>query len=902
MTLWSRSRLWLRATLWRSRMESEMDAELGFHVEAYAEDLIRSGVPCEEAMRRARLEFGGAEQVKEECREARGVVFLESLIEDIRYALRMMRRSPGFTAVAVLPLALGIGANTAIFSLINTLMLRRLPVRDPGQLVELLSQYPGEPRTNCCGGKVYAHIRDYNHVFSGIIGTAASGFKVRAEGLEPETVTGNYVVGDFFPVLGVKPAIGRLIGPEDDHMGSANSAVAVVSWSYWKNRFDLHPAILGKQILVEDVPLTIVGVTPRAFSGLQTGLKPDIWIPLAEEPMIAHPSRLASGGLGLALMGRLKPDVSIEQARAEMSVLNQWRVAEISKTNKDPLWRQARLEVAPAAAGFSLLRNQFMNPLVVLMAVVGLLLLIACSNLASMLLARAASRQREMAVRVSLGAGRFRLVRQALTESLLLSAASSLLGVFLAYFGADALVRIMASGRRIVGLPSGIELQVQLDSHVLLFTAGVALLTGVLFGLAPAWNALASAPALSLRGIRGTGETRFRRLFGSLVVAQVALSVVLLSAAGLFIRHLSNLEHLDLGFHRDHVLLVKLDPEHSGYEGERLYRAYKELLGRFEAIPGVRSATFSGTTPISGGGAASFVKVEGHPENPEDRRYVSVNWIGPKYFDTLGTPLLAGRDFNFQDQRGPRVAIINQAMARYFFGNESPIGKHFTIDRDWKGFGDDMPFEIVGVVGDAKYYEIREATHRTIYLNSFQDGNVSSQFALRTNVGPTAVGPEVRRTVSGVLQTVSVERLITLDDQVDASIVPERAIAALSGLLGALGAALAAIGLYGLLAYAVARRINEIGIRMALGASRGDVRRMVLGDALGMVSAGLVIGAPVALWGKSFVASLIEDLPVESVVPIVFGAVAMIAVALFAAYVPARRAARVDPIVALRYD
>ena len=278
--------MWLRATLWRSRMESEMDAELRFHVKAYAEDLIHSGVPCEEALRRARLEFGGAEQVKEECREARGVVLLESLMQDIRYALRMMRRSPGFTAVAVLSLALGLGANTAIFSLINTVMLRRLPVRDPGQLVELLSQYPGEPRTNCCGGKVYEHIRDYNHVFSGLIGAAASGFKVRAEGLEPDTVSGNYVVGDFFPVLGLKPGIGRLIGPEDDHVGSANSAVAVVSWSYWKNRFDLDPGILGKQILVEDVPLTIVGATPRAFSGLQIGFKPDIWIPVAEEPMI----------------------------------------------------------------------------------------------------------------------------------------------------------------------------------------------------------------------------------------------------------------------------------------------------------------------------------------------------------------------------------------------------------------------------------------------------------------------------------------------------------------------------------------------------------------------------------------------------------------------------------------
>jgi putative ABC transport system permease protein len=808
---------------------------------------------------------------------------LEQLWRDVRYALRLMRRSPGFTAVAVLSLALGIGANTAIFSLMYTVMLRLLPVEHPEQLVELLHRLPREGhRGNSFTWQAYQDLRDNNHVLAALIAASPSSFYLRGAGLELEKVDGEYVDGNFFPVLGMRAAIGRLIGPEDDQ-------AAVVSWSYWNSRFHADPGVLGKRIFVTDVAVAIVGVAPRGFVGWQLGRQQDIWMPIAMK-------RATARDISVQLVGRLKPDVSLEQAHAELAVMDRRIVLEQAKTSTNPFTREVVLDLEPAGAGLtSPLREQYAKPLMVMMSVVALLLLIACINVASLLLARGAAREREMALRVSLGAGRIRLLRQVLTESVLLSAAGSLLGIILAYFGTSVLARIITSG------PQRIELQARPEAAVLWFTAGVGLVTGLLFGLAPALHASSSAPVSSLRAAGRSGETMFGRLFGkSLVVTQVALSVVLLSAAGLFVRYLSNLENLDLGFHRDHVLLVTLDPARSGYSGERLSRAYQELMGRLEGIPGVRSATLSAVTPISGAGAARNVTVEGYQAQPGEIRLIPENWVAPKYFETLGTPLLAGRDFNSQDQGGPLVAIINQLMARYYFRDRSPLGMHVSFDHN--GDGDDRSYEIVGVVGDAKYDEIREKTWRTIYLNAFQADRVGSQFSLRTSVSPSAVVPMVRHTVRELLKTVPVLRVTTLADQVDASIVPERLIALLSGLFGALGSVLAAIGLYGLLAYTVARRINEIGIRMALGATRGKVTRMVLGDALGMVCAGLVIGAPIAYRGKSLAAGLIQDLPVNSAVPIAFGAIAMIAIALVAAYVPARRAARVDPMEALRHE
>ena len=818
---------------------------------------------------------------------------MHGLWQDVRYALRTMRRAPGFTTVVVLSLALGIGANTAIFSLVDALMLRRLPVADPGTLVELLSRYPDDRDKHGFNGfstAVYEQFRDQNHVFSALSAMAPARFEASREGGETETLDGAFVDGALFRSLGVRPAIGRLIGPGDDQAG--RGAVAVVSWPYWRRVFGLDPAIVGASMTIDGAAATIIGVTSRDFSGLEPGTRPDVWRPLRLRP---PQGRRLSDQFGLKLMARLKPGVSLEQARAEMDVLNRQRVEALAQISGNAVWRQATLGVESASTGFSTLRAEFGKPLLTLMALVALLLLTACTNIAGLLLARGAGRQRELAVRMAIGAGRLRLARQMLTESLLLALAGCVPAVGLAYVGAGALVRILSSGL-IVGLAGRGSFDVRPDGRLLLFAIAVAAGTGLLFGLAPAWHAWTVAPISSIKDASGAGESRRRRLFADLLVtAQVALSVVLLTAAVLFADHLSTLRNVGLGFVRDSLLLVTLNPQRAGYDNAQLTIRYQELLARLHAIPGVRSATLSATTPAQGAGAASFANVEGTRERPEERRYLSLNRIGPRYFDTLGTPWLAGRDFEFADAARPRVAIVNQALARHYFGNASPLGKHLTLDSDHDG----TPYEIVGVAGDARYLNLHQSPP-TVYLNAFQEGRIASQFALRTTVPPTSVVNDVRRAIAGVLGPVPIVRVTTMDDQVNASIVPERLIATLSGFFGALGALLAAIGLYGLLAYSVARRTTEIGVRMALGATRGHVIAMVLRSALSIVAGGLAAGTLAAFWSQRIAAGLLEGLAAGRLAPIAAAAVMLAAVAVMAAYLPARRAARVSPMEALR--
>lgn len=799
-----------------------------------------------------------------------------------------MRRNPGFTAVAALSLALAIGGNTAIFSLFNSIMLHPLPVAHPEQLVEFLRKAPDEPRDDGYWGWVYyEQFRAHNHVFSALTGMSFdNAATVRAKDIEPETLVLENVLGDYFQVLGLRPALGRLIEPEDVPASGSGEAV-VVSWFYWDSRFHRDPEILGKQLVVNNTPKTIVGVAPRTFTGLRVGARTDVWMPFSNDQ--------------LNMIARLQSGVTIEQAQAQMNVLFQ----EVQRQNPKTTIRRlrTRVELSSAEAGLSRVRDKYGKPLALLMAVVGLLLLLACINLASILLARSAARQQEMAVRLGLGARRGRLVRQMLTESLFLSGAGTLVGAVLAYFGTGALVHIIASGRPAERL----EIQVVSDVNTLLFTAGIAIITGLLFGLAPAWYAFRTDPASSLRERGNGGQSPFWRLFGkSLVVAQVALSTVLLTGAVVFLKHVSDLRNLNLGFRRDHVLLMVLNPAPSGYKPAELAGPYRELLSRFESIPGVISAAISGCTPIQGcGGGSTYVAAEGRDEQPEDPRQAALAFVSSKYFETLGIPMLAGRDFTFADAGRSRVAIINLSLARRQFLNANPIGKHIFVlgnQRAGATTKDMEPYEVVAVVGDAKYTQVNELPPPTIYFNMFQEGRLQFQFELRTSVDPASLANTARFLERDILKTVPIRRVTTLEEQVDGAIVPERMIATLSGYFGGLGAALAAVGLYGLLAFTVVRRTNEIGVRMALGASTTSVSGLILQDALFLVGVGLIAGDCAALWSMPVASSLVPDLKVHIGAPLVLSGLSMVAIAVLAAFIPARRAARLDPMAALRHE
>ncbi len=846
---------------------------------------------------------------------------LATLLQDIRYGLRMLVRSPGFTVVAALSLALGIGANTAIFTLIDAVLLKSLPVQNPQELVNLrwaAKAWPEPYATSMNGSswpegggmvgtslsyRTFEEFRFRNQVFSGMLGFATLGrVNVMVQG-EAGLAQGQLVSGDYFSSLGLTPFVGRLLTMDDDRPGAA--PVAVISHGLWQRRFGGDRAVAGKLVTINGAAFTIAGVTPPEFFGLSPGAAIEVSIPLAAQPQVAPERGTAlfttPTNWWLLMMGRLKPGVTVEQARSGLDVIFQQSVTEgVVFTPGKPVVKPS-LQIVSGGQGLDSLRRQFSQPLFILMSVVGVVLLIACANVANLLLARAAARQKEIAVRLSLGASRARLVAQLLTESLLLAALGGLAGLVLAQWGSRLLVAMMQRGN------NPVVLNLTPDLNVLAFTAGACLLTGLLFGLAPAFRTTRVDLTPALKSATGTGGGRLRLgLSKTLVVAQVALSLVLLFGAGLFVRTLVNLSTMDIGFDRNNLLLFGVNAPQAGYKGIRLGDFYSQVERGLQSLPGVTSATMSAHRLLSGGMRSSGILVPGYSAPDGKTPSVAVLHVSPSFFDTMRIPLLLGRGLDPQDDENrPKVAIVNQSFVRKFFPGEQPVGRTFTFSRRE---GKNPSIEIVGVVKDARYNNLRRDQPAILYLPVRQDleGIGSMNFEIRTSGDPKAVIPAARAVVDSLDKRIPLFDVKTQTEQIDELLLQERLFAKLTTFFSVLALLLACVGLYGILSYAVLRRTGEIGIRMALGAQRGNILRMVLRETLLLVGIGVTLGVPVA-WAiaklaSSQVAAMLFGLN-STDIPTIAGAAALMAlVAAIAGFLPARRASQVHPMVALRYE
>jgi predicted permease len=929
----------LRSLLWHADVEQELAEELRFHLEHEVREKVAQGMTPEEARYAARRELGGVEQIKEECRDMRRVNLFANLVQDLRYGLRMLAKSPGFTAVVILSLALGIGANTAIFSLIDAVMLKSLPVRQPGQLVMLtwvskgqsyvIQDYDGSDWEDSKGRDVgtsfsypiYKAIRARNNGFSDVLGFADADQQLNLNvGGTSALAKGQYVSGNYFSTLGVGAAAGRTIMNSDDQASAAPAAV--ISYAYWTTRFGRDPSVVGKAAVVNGVPFTLVGVAAPEFFGLQAGHPTDAWIPLSTHMQVDPSwSRWLPKGESIfsvrtewwvLMMGRMKPGVPREQASASLDVIVRQETATIEvpppgQRRHDMTLQLPTVDLEPASGGLDTLRRHFSQPLFVLMGLVALVLLIACTNVANLLLARAEWRQKEIAVRLALGAGRRRLIRQLLTESIMLAVAGGVCGVVFAYWGSGLLLRFMSSGG------DQLQLSVSPDLNVLGFTALVALLTGIFFGLAPALRGtrLDLTPALKEGTGRVTGGAPGSGRFGpklgkALIVAQAAMSLLLLVGAGLFVRTLRNLMTEDLGFDRTNLLLFGIDASRAGYKSQPLADFYLEMQRRVEAIPGVRSASMSRHFLVNDGQGGEGVIIEGYTPKPGESEAdgaigIYTHYVGSRFFETLGIPLLVGRTIQDSDTgAAPRVGVVNRAFAQRYFGSASPIGRQFRFD----SHTDSLDTTIVGVVGDATYGDMRTNPPPTVYVPFDQHLGILAwqNVEVRTAGNPTGVVNAVRRTLQNLDRNVPMHDVMTESEQIDQATFQERLFARLSSFFALLALTLACIGLYGMLSYAVARRTNEIGIRMAIGAERSSIVRMVLGDALMLAAIGVAVGLPVALAGSRLISTMLFGLKPTDPVTLAVATLLMVLVAAIAGYLPARRASRVDPMVALRYE
>jgi predicted permease len=839
---------------------------------------------------------------------------MTNIFGDLRYALRMFARNPGFTAVAVLSLALGIGANTAIFTLLDAIVLKMLPVAEPERLA-VFGQGMGRgfngsddpvTRSNALYSyPLYQDLRDGNGIFDGIAAIGSIDFTVYVRdpdapsGTLPEAADARLVSGNYFEVLGVRTALGRAIHPDDDKTGGA-SQIVVLSHGYWQRRFASDPNIVGRNLLVNGQSYAVIGVAPKGFRGETVGWDPDMWTPLAMQVEISRMEPMLEDRemSFLLLVGRLKPGVDVRQASAAMTLRFQQALraeagGELSPEREQRL-AERRVEITPGHEALSVLRREARAPLLLLMSVVALVLLIACANVANLMLARAASRRKEIGVRLALGAGRGRLIRQLLTESLLLSIAGGAIGLLLAPWAMHLLVSM------VYGSEQTLPLDLDPNPRVLGFTCAISLLTGVLFGLAPALRStrLDLAPTLKVNA-RGTiGEPSRFGLSKGLVVAQVALSLVLMVGAGLFIGSLQNLRNLDLGFRPDNVLVFQLDPRGAGYQQEQLPPLYRRMLDSVRAVPGVESASLSFRTLLSGARRSESVAVEGYTAERDEDNAIRIIHVSPDYFESVGMTLLEGRAIDDRDREGSApVVVVNQQFAERYFKGRRALGGHIR-------FGDlSAPSaEIVGVVANAKYNEMREEAPEAAFVPVYQRPEFVESLDIRAAGDPAALTSEVRRVLGEVDRNLPIREVTTLQAQVDRRLSPERLVATLTSFFGLFALLLASIGLFGVMSYAVSRRTSEIGIRMALGAESGSVLWMVLRESLWLVVIGAVAGLAASVASTRLVAGLLYELSPTDPVAFTASAMVLMGVAAIAAYIPARRAARVDPIVALRYE
>jgi predicted permease len=952
MTLLIRLRSWLRATFHRSRAEREMDAELRFHIDAYAEDLFRAGVPRDEALRRARVEFGGLERAKEECRDATGANFLDSLVQDIRFGFRQLRKSPGFAAVAVLTLALGIGANTAIFSLIDAVMLRSMPVRDPQGLVVLRWQAHHDPKYHgyssygdCGRGEngsgcsfsipLFERMRTEPKIFSAL--TAFSGpmqFDVGGNG--PATIgRGEVVSGDFFETMGLETRLGRPLGLEDDTLSAP--PVAVLSFAYWNSVFGGDPSVVGRTLQLNGVPCTIVGVTGKTFTNLAPGKTQDFFLPIRSAGRfnlgwLDNSTMTDSQSWWVVMVGRLKTGISLAQAQAAASSVFNNEMLHAAK----PLAKEddkPAIVLEPATRGLSGQRRGYSTVLYILMSAVGFVLLIACANVAGLTLARSTARQREMAVRIALGGGRWRIARQLLTESVMLSLAGGALGMLLAQWGVRALQALFTTGS-----DQPFPFVVAPDWRVFAFTLAASVFTGLLFGIAPALCGTQVDLAPALQGGASTSQavaSRGLHLRGALVVAQVALSILVLVGAGLLVRTLQDLRAVDPGFDTHNVLLFEINPSLLGYTDERIQNLYQDLRDRFAAIPGVVSASYASDPLLSGGLSTTDIHLPGDSEKSSVETDLLA--VGPEFLSTLHIPLLDGRNFTTADfaaaaiseaarkaarlsakqattavkadaalstpatVAAPVPVLVNDAFVKRYFPKQSCLGRHLDQAPAEEPSSDhgSPGFQIVGVVGNTKYENLRRKIQPAMYVPLTRGG---AHFELRTAIEPAAVVPVIRNTVNAVDNNLPVFDVRTQSERIEQLIAQERIIARLSSFFGLLALLLACIGLYGLLAYEVTRRTREIGIRVALGAQQSNVVGLVIRQGIVLVILGCAFGVAAGAGLTQYLRSLLFG--VEPVDPLTFVGVVILlfVVALGACYIPARRAAQVDPMVALRHE